>query len=204
MYNLCQRTLSPVLTAVFAGSILGFSCAVRAEDEPDGPAPTTSPNIATANPDPTREMGTSEAGPQFSEETHSSGTTEPGFGSETSRMTWPNVPLLVTGVTSFGLSYIPAVLGGALSDADHRKDLYIPVAGPWMMFAKSDDVDGGEKVLLAVDGVVQGLGALMLVSSFFIPEKKTEHWYLIGSNDSLRIAPSNVGTGYGMGAAGRF
>ena len=43
----------------------------------------------------------------------------------------------------------------------------------------------------------------MLLSSFLIPEKKTEHWYLIGSND-LRIAPSNVGTGYGMGAAGRF
>lgn len=202
MYKLCQRSLSPVLTAVFASSILGFACAVRADDEPEGPAPTTSPNVATETPDPTREAG-SEVGPQFSEQTATSGTSEPSFKGETSRMTWPNVPLMATGATTFGLSYIPAVLGGALSDADHRTDLYIPVAGPWMMFANGADLDGGEKTLLAVDGAVQGLGALMLFSSFFIPEKKTEHWYLIGSNE-LRIAPSYVGTGYGMGAAGRF
>jgi hypothetical protein len=72
-----------------------------------------------------------------------------------------------------------------------------------MMLTKGEDEKGGYKALLVADGIAQGLGALMLVSSFFIPEKKTSHWYLIGSND-LRVAPSNVGTGYGLGAMGRF
>jgi hypothetical protein len=158
--------------------------------------------MATETPDPTAEPG-SQAGPQFAEQTPTSTSSEPTFETETSRMTWPNVPLLATGATVFGLSYVPAVLGGAFSDADRRDDLYIPLAGPWMMMTKGADEKDGYKALLAVDGVVQGVGALMLLSSFFIPEKKTSHWYLIGSND-LRLAPSNVGTGYGMGAMGRF
>jgi len=196
MHKLCQRTLSPVLAAVFASSLLGMSGAARADDEPEGPAPTASPNVATGSTE-------TQAGPQFAEETTSTSSSEPTFQTETTRMTWPNTPLLATGATVFGLSYLPAVIGGAVSDADRNEDLYIPVAGPWMMMAKGEEEDRDVKALLAVDGVVQGLGALMLLSSFFIPEKKTEHWYLIGSND-LRIAPSHVGTGYGMGAAGRF
>lgn len=187
MHKLCQRSLSPVVTAVFVGSLLGTGGLARADDEPEGPAPTASPNVATE--------GTGQ--------TSTVSSNEPTFQSETSRMTWPNKPLLATGATVFGLSYLPAVIGGAVSDADRGEDLYIPVAGPWMMMSKGEDEDGDVKALLAIDGVVQGIGALMLLSSFFIPEKKTEHWYLIGSND-LRIAPSHIGTGYGMGAAGRF
>lgn len=197
MSKLCQRSMSPVLAAVLTGSLLVTSVGARAEDEPEGPAPTASPSMPTEGTE-------QQAGPQFSEQTPTSSTSEPTFEAETSRMTWPNTPLLATGATVFGLSYLPAVIGGALSDADRKDDLYIPVAGPWMMLSKGEDEETGYKVLLAANGVAQGLGALMLLSSFFIPEKKTEHWYLIGSND-LRLAPANVGrTGFGLGAAGRF
>lgn len=195
MFNLRQRSLSPVLTAVIASSLIGITCAARADAE--GPAPEASPSMAADN------TVEGQVGPQFSEQTPSSSTSEPTFETETSRMTWPNVPLLATGASVFGLSYLPAVVAGALSDADGKDDLYIPLAGPWLMLTKGEDEKGGYKALLVADGITQGLGALMLFSSFFIPEKTTSHWYLIGSND-LRVAPSNVGTGYGMGAMGRF
>lgn len=116
---------------------------------------------------------------------------------------WPNKPLLITGATVFGAAYLPAVVGGALSDADGRKDLYIPIAGPWMMLRHGAEETRGVKALLVLDGVAQGLGALMLVSSLFVPERATQRWYLIGANQTL-LAPSRVGSGYGLGAHARF
>jgi len=201
MSKLRQRIVSPAISAAFLSSLLGIAGGARADDA-EGPAPHAPANVPTQGAEPVTEAGAQ--GPQFSEESADSSTSEPTFETETSRMTWPNTPLLATGATAFGLSYVPAVLGGALADdADHRKDLYIPVAGPFMMLTQGREPDAGIKALLIADGAVQGLGALMLISSFFIPEKRTSHWYLLGSND-VRIAPSNVGTGYGMGAVGRF
>jgi hypothetical protein len=118
-------------------------------------------------------------------------------------MRWPNVPLLATGSVFFLGSYLPAVVVAAARDTDNDNDLYLPIAGPWMMFANGPEESGGYKALLVIDGVTQGLGALMLLTSFMIPERVTEHWYLLGEND-LRLTPSRVGTGYGMGAVGRF
>src|SRR5689334_19603825 len=85
---------------------------------------------------------------------------------ETNRLTFPNRPLLITGSTVFVLSYVPAVVFQAVEE--RNKDLYIPVAGPWMDFAKGDDGTLA-KSLLAADGVLQGLGALSMVGSLFIP-----------------------------------
>ena len=131
---------------------------------------------------------------------------EPQFPSETRRRIYPNRPLLATGTTVFGLSYLPSVIGAAAADGDNDNtdDLYIPVAGPWMMLARGPEEEGWEKTLLVLSGVGQGLGALMLVSSFFIPQRVTERWYLIGSKGNVRVAPTRVATGYGLGAAGRF
>ena len=161
-------------------------------------AQTPAPDVTQSDP----EAETS--APLFTEETSSANMLEePQFEAETQRMTWPNVPLLSTGATVFGVSYLPAVVGGALTDAEGRKDLYIPVAGPWMMFSKDPEESKGDKALLVADGVAQGVGALMLLTSFFIPEKTTRHWYLIGESDT-RLAPTRIGSGYGMGASGRF
>jgi hypothetical protein len=118
-------------------------------------------------------------------------------------MAWPNKALLATGATVFAAAYLPAIMGGALSDADRRKDLYIPIAGPWLMLTRGEEETRGVKTLLVLDGVAQGLGALMLVSSLFVPERATKHWYLIGANQTL-LAPSRVGSGYGLGAHSRF
>jgi hypothetical protein len=128
---------------------------------------------------------------------------QPTLRTETNRMAWPNKPLLATGATVFGVAYLPAIVGGALSDADRRKDLYIPIAGPWLMLTRGEEETRGVKTLLVLDGVAQGLGVLMLVSSLFVPERATKQWYLIGANHTL-LAPSRVGSGYGLGAHSRF
>lgn len=132
----------------------------------------------------------------------SSATSEPLLDTETTRMTWPNVPLLATGATVLAASYIPAIVGGAISDRGDN-DLYIPVAGPWMTLAQGPSEKNSWKALLVADGAVQGVGALMFLTSFFIPEKVTQKWYLIGSND-VRVVPTGYAAGAGVSASGRF
>lgn len=198
MSNLTQRSARMTL-ALITGLLINLASA-RAE-EPDPPAPNAPPNAPES---PVSPSGHPAATPHLPPPmTTSSATVEPTLTTETTRSVWPNKPLLATGATVFAVAYLPAVAGGAFSDADRRKDLYIPIAGPWMMMTRGEDESRGEKTLLVIDGVAQGLGALMIVSSLFIPERSTKHWYLIGSTHT-QLSPTRVGTGYGLGAHGRF
>jgi hypothetical protein len=123
-----------------------------------------------------------------------------------------NRPLLLTGTLFLGGTYlasgVDALTSGRQAD---RNNLGIPVAGPWMDYAnrgcstpgQCNSNETGYKALLILDGIGQGLGALAMVTSLFLPEKTTRSWYLIG-NDSVHAAPAAVGTGYGLGAVGSF
>ena len=188
----CHRTVSLVLTGVLA-----TSAGALAEDEPA--LPHAPPNVPTSGP-PAVPEGPSRSG---EEGASSSSVAEPTFRAETQSLRWPNVPLLTTGSVVLVGSYLPSVVVAAVRNSDNDNDLYLPLAGPWMMFANGPDESKGYKTLLVVDGIAQSLGALMILSSFMIPERVTQHWYLLGSND-LRLTPARVGTGYGMGAAGHF
>src|SRR5262245_57411965 len=91
----------------------------------------------------------------------------------TETSTGPNTALITTGLVSFGLAYGSSVI--VASQSNHQGDdrLYIPVAGPWLDLANRggcSDINNsrcnGEttnKVLLVVDGVVQGAGVLAVV-----------------------------------------
>jgi hypothetical protein len=133
--------------------------------------------------------------------------------------TGPNRTLLHSGIWILGLSYVPAVIVAAESSRDGDKRLYIPVAGPWMDLAArsscppnlSCNNETGNKVLIVVDGVFQGIGALDIVGGFIFPEKRTvtvresargEHQL---SPPSFRIFPARVSAGaYGLAAVGTF
>lgn len=123
---------------------------------------------------------------------------------------WVNRPLLVTGGILLVGSYVPMAAIAYTSDrpAD-QTNLYYPVVGPWMNLAdrqcdiRSCNNEGLNKALLIADGIGQGLGALAVVTSFFLPNSKTKNWYLIG-DDKTHAGPTRVGTGYGLGAAGHF
>jgi len=120
--------------------------------------------------------------------------------------------MLVTSVLFLGGTYLASAVDGAVSgrDAD-RSNLFFPVVGPWMDYANRDcgvpqkcnANEGGYKALLVLDGIGQGLGALGVITSLFVPEKTTRNWYLIGGSQ-FHAAPSPVGSGYGLGAAGAF
>ena len=121
-----------------------------------------------------------------------------------------NRPLLGAGLVLFGGPYIASVIVAAESDrpAD-RNHLAIPVVGPWLDLAnRGTDVrpannESGNQALLILDGIGQGLGALAIVTSMFIPEKSTQHWYVIGDR-RFHAMPTTIGTGYGLLGAGAF
>lgn len=130
---------------------------------------------------------------------------EPVIDASTTRTTFPNRPLLITGAIVLGGSYGASVIVGALSDREADKKLYYPVVGPWMDLTERDcDVNECNnktlnQALLIGDGVLQGLGALSMLLSVVVPEKTTRSWYLIGNEDVVVIP--RVG---GLAAIGRF
>jgi hypothetical protein len=123
---------------------------------------------------------------------------------------WVNRRLLTTGLVLFGGSYIPAIAVGAESARpSDNPNLFIPVAGPWIDLGERDcsgshpcSGDAGNKALLIIDGIGQGLGALAILSSFVVHERH-RNWFIIG-NETVHASPTTVGTGYGLAAAGHF
>lgn len=130
--------------------------------------------------------------------------TPPGAGgegrSETRR--WPNRPLMLTSTLVFTAAYVPVVLVRAFSKEDSTDNLYIPVAGPWLELAR-EPVNAANTAALAISGVFQGLGALGMVTSLMVPERRTSRWYLLG-NKRVALAPVASPFAYGVSAAGRF
>ena len=126
---------------------------------------------------------------------------------EVERKTWPNVPLLVTGLVLFGGSYGASAIVGAASDRKADDKLFIPVVGPWLDLHQRDcdanpcSHEGLNKALLIGDGVLQGVGALGMVLSLVIPQSTTRNWYLIG-NESVTFTPQVANPG--VIATGRF
>lgn len=171
--------------------VLGLAASVpgaRADE------PTQGENVSVNVPTPT---------PSSTAKTVQS-TNEPQMETEITRKVLPNRPLLATGSTLLLGSYVPAVIGAAVSDRSGDDKMYIPVAGPWLTLKEGHSETAGQKTLLVVDGAVQGLGALMMLGSLMIPERVTHDWHLFGRNERLQLGPQYSRTGFGLGANGRF
>ena len=135
---------------------------------------------------------------------------EPVIDASTTRSTFLNRPLFITGLVLLGGSYGASAVIGATTDRADDKKLVYPVAGPWLDLANRDcgaqvcSHENTFKALLIGDGILQGLGALGILTSLIVPEKTTRHWYLIGA-EGTHVGPTAVGrSGYGVGAYGRF
>lgn len=131
--------------------------------------------------------------------------------------TEPNRAMLDSGVFALGVPYVTSIIVGATSNHPGDKDLYVPVAGPWMdlgdrhcAFGTSCNHEGLNKGLLVVDGIFQGIGALQIVGAFLFPETitvssaSTEHHLALADVSHVQVGPSGVGSGYGLSAIGRF
>ena len=136
----------------------------------------------------------------------------------------PNPVLMRGGFAILAVGYVPAAVVGILSEHKGDANLLIPVAGPWLDLAMRDcsgtvtltydgpvevstgnrcGSNGTEQAALIVDGIVQGIGALGIVGSLVIPERRLMAW--ASTSPSFTLGPSSFG-GRGMGAvaAGRF
>jgi hypothetical protein len=135
--------------------------------------------------------------------------------------TGPNRALISTGLVTFGLAYVPAVIVAGTSTQPADNHLFIPVAGPWMDLADRPacgaapiesvaannaipcDMETTNKVLLGVDGVFQGIGALTTLVGLLSPEHEEEP--VVTGKPTLHITPARMGKGgYGIAAFGNF
>jgi hypothetical protein len=184
--------------ALSLAALLGLSATTSLASADDAVSTTTTTTTTTSGnnvPTPTSEDA---------ELSSVSDSGEPQMETGIAQRTFPNRPLLATGSVLLVSSYVPAVIGAAISDRSDADRLYIPVAGPWMTLAQGPEEKAGHKALLVADGALQGLGALMMVSSLLIPERTTQNWYLIGQNQKVRVGPQHMRAGFGLGASGRF
>jgi hypothetical protein len=121
----------------------------------------------------------------------------------------PNWMVLSTGLVIFSGTYTASIVVGATSSHAGDQSLFVPFAGPWMDLGNRCpgrcDNDVGNKVLLGFDGVFQGLGALTVLSSFFLPSRRGRGLASERSGPTLRVLPASVGRGApGLTAIGTF
>jgi len=127
----------------------------------------------------------------------------------TQRTTFPNTPLLVTGVVLLGATYGASVVGAAVSDRASDDKLNYPLVGPWMALNDRDcSADPCRRkalgtTLLVGSGVLQGVGALSMLMSLVIPRRTTHEWYLIGNEEGFVVPQMSFGE-LGAVAVGRF
>jgi hypothetical protein len=124
----------------------------------------------------------------------------------------PNRTLLWTGVTVFSVTYVGSVVaGGIAGDRVPDKNLFIPLVGPWLDLGQRDcDFrpcdDAQERMfqgLIIASGIAQGAGALMVLSSFFVPES-SDAPRVAKAKPEVHLAPVSYASGGGIGAVGRF
>jgi hypothetical protein len=132
----------------------------------------------------------------------------------------PNMGLLVPGTLllggAYGASAIVAAANSPKSSGSFEwtKHLYIPIAGPWITLGKDPCVfqgrcTGADKVngaLYIADGIAQGAGAILMLSSLFIPAHR-ETTKVAAKNNKVHIqsvTPVSYQGGAGIGASGTF
>jgi hypothetical protein len=128
--------------------------------------------------------------------------------------TGPNRRLITSGLVTFGLSYIPAVIVAGTSDTSADHHLYVPIVGPWLDLGDRPgcgphigcDTETTNKVLLVVDGLFQGIGAVTTVWGFLTPERhEVVSTAAVVDKPTVHVSPSSVGaSGYGLTAFGSF
>jgi hypothetical protein len=128
-------------------------------------------------------------------------------------ITRPNRAGLITGLVTFGQSYIASV--GIAATSRHRSDwnLWIPALGPWLDLGarpgcpKSNACGGemGNRVLLVADGLLQTFGAFQILGAFLWPETIGVPAVVTPSGSSWSLRPSKIGRdGYGLVGIGHF
>jgi len=127
----------------------------------------------------------------------------------------PNRRLLMSGIIMSGVPYIASVAIAASSNHSGDDNLYIPVVGPWLDIGRRGDCpvgshacdnETGNKLLLGIDGVFQGIGALQILGAFIFPEtREITTVPATAFTPAMTLTPTKMGrSGYGLSAIAEF
>lgn len=133
---------------------------------------------------------------------------------DTSEYRGPDRRLIGSGLATFGLSYVPALIVAGTSDVSADHHLFVPLAGPWLDLGDRPGCGAGHigcdtettyKVLLVFDGIFQAIGASTAIWGFLQPEHHTVVTTAKADKLTLHVLPAAVGpSAYGMAALGSF
>ena len=119
----------------------------------------------------------------------------------------PNKAILITGVSLLASTYVTTAAFADANGPIADRDLFIPIFGPWVNLKDRTPTTRAnnerDAFLIAGSGVLQGMAALMVVTSFFIPEKLPAARVQAG-NVNMVVTPQASAGGAGVGALGTF
>lgn len=120
----------------------------------------------------------------------------------------PHRPLLITGGLMLAGSYATTAAFAGANGPDGDKDLFIPIAGPWINLANRTcsgecTNETRDTLLIAGSGVLQGVGAALMITSFFVPEKIPAARIQAGPV-KMQVGPTAGAASGGLGAIGTF
>lgn len=178
---------------------------------PAAPAPAPAPATPAADVTPPVGTATTTAADRPNDTTAGPTTPEPRQRDTVTvtRSMTPNRPWLIVGGALLVGTYVPtAILSSTEGRSVEDRNLLIPVIGPWLNVAdrRCDgcDNESGNVAMVVGSGVLQGVGAGMLIMSFFIPEK-IEAATIQAGPVKLHFAPAQLGrSGMGLGTIGVF
>jgi hypothetical protein len=121
----------------------------------------------------------------------------------------PNVDLIASGIFTLAIPYFASVVAATESTRRGDNFLYTPVAGPWLDLAHRDECpptgtcgnEAAYRVLLVADGVLQGFGALEILSGFMFPVAQPT---TRDSSPRVHVVPNVARGGAGVTAVGTF
>ncbi len=194
------RKMKPLILLSAAALAVTTSSLARSDDElvkADLPPPATYARM----PSPAR--APSAVAPASVTTTSAALETEPRYESER-----PNKPLLFTGGAAFLAAYAPTlILTTATSNSKTNQVLYIPLVGPWVRLASptsTTSVTTVDTMLIIGSGVVQGIGAVLMATSLFIPGRVPLPTLQAGDT-RIYFQPTSFGvTSAGASAVGSF
>lgn len=123
--------------------------------------------------------------------------------------------LLLSGFVTFGLSYIPSVMSANTSGVAVDRQLYVPVAGPWIDLATRPNCGPGSmscnaetvnQALLIADGFFQGLAVIQVLAGLAaLGHDAMTAEAAANDKPAVRVSPAQVGReAYGLAAMGQF
>jgi hypothetical protein len=123
--------------------------------------------------------------------------------------------LLVSGLVTLTLSYIPAFVLATQSTLPIDQRLYAPVVGPWLDLANRPacgpttvlcNTEIAAQAMLVADGIVQAVGAIqVLVGLGSLANESSSNNVKVVDKVGVRVTPAQFGAGgYGLAAIGKF